>query len=321
MSAAPSVLVLTDRYDPTADFVVSELNRREVPVFRADTREFPTELTVGAEIGPHGWQGRIKNARRSIDLATVSGIWYRRPTAFTFADGMSADERRWAATQARLGFGGLLASCEPWLNHPHRIGYAEYKPVQLHLATQCGLAVPRTIVTNEPETAREFVAGLAQAIYKPFGGTSAIIDTDGTHQLFATRVTAGQAANASVGQTMHLFQEWIPKDHEVRLTVVDNQFFAARIDAHTLAAETDWRADYRALEYAPIETPASVRTRVIDLFGQLGLRFGALDFVVDPAGNWWFLECNPNGQWAWIETETAMPITSALADALQGRTK
>ncbi|MGH3800408.1 MAG: hypothetical protein ACRDTD_09805 [Pseudonocardiaceae bacterium] len=30
------------------------------------------------------------------------------------------------------------------------------------------------------------------------------------------------------------------------------------------------------------------------------------------------LECNPNGQWAWIEDETGLPISSALADALEG---
>jgi len=27
---------------------------------------------------------------------------------------------------------------------------------------------------------------------------------------------------------------------------------------------------------------------------------------------------HPNGQWAWIEDETGLPITAALADALQG---
>jgi glutathione synthase/RimK-type ligase-like ATP-grasp enzyme len=54
------------------------------------------------------------------------------------------------------------------------------------------------------------------------------------------------------------------------------------------------------------------------LLDRLGLRFGALDFVVTPDGEWWFLECNPNGQWAWIEDETGLPIASALADALEG---
>lgn len=51
----------------------------------------------------------------------------------------------------------------------------------------------------------------------------------------------------------------------------------------------------------------------------LGLRFGALDFLVRPSGEWVFLEINPNGQWAWIEDKTGLPIAAAIADALEGR--
>ncbi|MGI9001791.1 MAG: ATP-grasp ribosomal peptide maturase [Pseudonocardia sp.] len=320
MSAARSVLVMTDRYDPTADLVVEELNRRDAPVFRFDTSEFPTALTVSAELTGKQWRGRARTARRSLDLDDISGVYYRRPTAFAFPDGMSVEERRWANVQARLGFGGLLASLEPWLNHPHRIGYAEYKPVQLRTAVAAGLLVPRTLVTNEPDTARAFVSEVGEAICKPFSGTTAVTDTEGPHQVFATRVTPEQAGDPSVAHSMHLFQQWVPKDYEVRLTVVDDQFFAARIDARTAAATVDWRADYHALDYTAVTTPKFVRTRVTELLRRLGLRFGAMDFVVAPDGEWWFLECNPNGQWAWIETETVMPIAAALADALEGRT-
>jgi len=37
------------------------------------------------------------------------------------------------------------------------------------------------------------------------------------------------------------------------------------------------------------------------------------------SGDWVFLEINPNGQWAWIENETGLPIASAIADALTGQ--
>jgi glutathione synthase/RimK-type ligase-like ATP-grasp enzyme len=46
----------------------------------------------------------------------------------------------------------------------------------------------------------------------------------------------------------------------------------------------------------------------------LGLRFGAFDFVLDHSMNYWFLEVNPNGQWAFIERETGIPISKAIAD-------
>lgn len=62
---------------------------------------------------------------------------------------------------------------------------------------------------------------------------------------------------------MHLFQEWVPKDYEVRLTVVDGEFFAARIDSESDAAHVDWRSDYDNVSYQVIETPGVVRSRVL----------------------------------------------------------
>jgi ATP-grasp ribosomal peptide maturase len=314
------VLILTHRFDPTADRVVEELNNRDVPLFRCDAGDFPERLSVGAELIDGQWSGQMQTTRRSLDLSTVSGIYYRRPADFEFHPDMSENERRWAAIQARMGFGGLLATLEPWLNHPHHIGYAEYKPVQLRAAVACGLQVPRTIVTNDPEIARQFVDRAKKAICKPFGGAG-ISDYDGYRQSFSTVVESARCGDSNIARTMHLFQEWVPKEYEVRLTVVDDQFFAARIDGKSEAAHIDWRTDYDALSYQTIATPRFVRSRVGALLGRLGLRFAALDFVVAPDGEWWFLECNPNGQWAWIEDETGMPIAHALADALEGKSE
>ncbi|MGH3794036.1 MAG: ATP-grasp ribosomal peptide maturase [Pseudonocardiaceae bacterium] len=320
MSTARSVLILTHQFDPTADKIVQELNSRDVPLFRVDTSEFPEKLSLSAELVNGHWAGQLRTARRRLDLSAVSGIYYRRPTNFQFHPDLSENERRWAVIQARMGLGGLLATLEPWLNHPHQIGYAEYKPVQLHTAVSCGLPVPRTLITNEPATARAFVTDAGPAVYKPFSG-SGVFDEDGFRQVFCTPIGPEQCDDRNISRTMHLFQQWIPKDYEVRLTVVDGQFFAARIDGESEAAQVDWRSDYGALSYEKIETPKVVRSRVSTLLGRLGLRFGALDFVVAPDGEWWFLEINPNGQWAWIEDETGMPISCALADALEGNSE
>ncbi|MET7548368.1 hypothetical protein ABZS95_28475 [Streptomyces sp. NPDC005479] len=78
----------------------------------------------------------------------------------------------------------------------------------------------------------------------------------------------------------------------------------------------DWRTDYEALTYTPIEVPDRVATAVRALLFHDGLRFGALDFSVDRSGAWWFLENNPAGQWMWIEKDTGLPIADAHAQFL-----
>nr|WP_269440684.1 ATP-grasp ribosomal peptide maturase [Micromonospora tarapacensis] len=313
-------MVLTHPFDPTADYVVMELNRRGAPVFRCDPGQFPQRLTVaarldGSEGAGAGWVGGLHLPERHVSLADVGCVYYRRPTGFDLPAGMSEQVRRWSANEARMGVGGVLAALPRWLNHPVDIGRAEYKPVQLTHARVCGLRVPATLVTNDPAEARAFVGEAGRAVYKPFTPTG--ITEAGSHRVtFTTPITVADV-DESIRLTAHLIQAWVDKAYEVRLTVADDTLLAARIDTSSEAAAADWRADYDAVTYTPLpEVPDTVRDGVRALLGRLRLRFGTLDFIVSPDGAWWFLEVNPNGQWAWIEDATGLPITAAITDAL-----
>jgi ATP-grasp ribosomal peptide maturase len=313
--ASRTVLVLTQKFDPTADHVVEELNHRGVAVFRIDAAEFPQQLSVSAVLTDGGWSGVLRTAHRQVRLTDVCGLYYRRPTSFIFPDGMSGQERRWAHSEGRLGFGGLLSSLPHWMNHPSRIAQAEFKPVQLCAANNAGLRIPKTIVTNDPSAARDFAESVQKVIYKPFSAHG--ITECGEHRmLYASLVSRKDHGEPSIRLTAHLFQEWVEHAYAVRLTVVDGHFFASSIHSGSPAAHIDWRSDYGALSYSVTEVPQDVRRGVGTLMRTLELRFGALDFLVTPGGEWVFLEINPNGQWAWIEEETGLPITSAIADAL-----
>ncbi|KWX02260.1 hypothetical protein TH66_11015 [Carbonactinospora thermoautotrophica] len=45
---------------------------------------------------------------------------------------------------------------------------------------------------------------------------------------------------------------------------------------------------------------------------------GSATVVLDEnqTDRWWFLECDPNGQWAFAQDKTGMPIAAAFADLL-----
>jgi ATP-grasp ribosomal peptide maturase len=316
----PVTLVLTHPFDPTADYVVSELNRRGAPVFRCDPGEFPKRLTLAARIGADAtrWTGTVRLPERAVSLAEVGCAYYRRPTAFDLTAGMNDQVRRWSAAEARMGVGGVFSALPNWLNHPSSIAAAEYKPVQLAYAAACGLPVPATLITNDRDEAAAFLNHVGHAVYKPLTPAD-LIDGD-AHRVVFTVPIAITDLDESIELTAHLIQTRVNKHYEVRLTVVDDVFFAARIDAATEAARLDWRADYDALSYTPLmQIPDPVRRGVCALMERLRLRFGAFDFAVDNDQTWWFLEVNPNGQWAWIEDETGLPIAAAIADALTRR--
>lgn len=113
-----------------------------------------------------------------------------------------------------------------------------------------------------------------------------------------------------------MIQEWVPKDHDVRLTVVGERCFAVAVHATSPQGRIDWRSRYDELTYRACDTPPAVRAGVVRYLCEFGLGFGAFDFSVTPDGAWWFLECNPAGQWGWLVDETDLPIADAIADEL-----
>ncbi|MCX4749652.1 ATP-grasp ribosomal peptide maturase [Kitasatospora sp. NBC_01287] len=319
MPVSGSVLVITGSFDPTADLVIEELARRAVPVFRADMAWFPSSLTLAASLEGLGWRGTLATDQRSLDLSNVRSVYYRRPTAPEFPDDMPPEARAVAMAEARRGFGGLLAALPcPWLPPPGRAADAEYKPLQLRVAAEVGLHVPRTLITNDPAAASRFADRLGSpVVYKPFSPIRGTLDGRSV-AVYANVLRPDDLPHPDIATTAHLFQEWIPKVHEVRLTVVGDRLFAAEIHAGSAAGHVDWRSDYESLTYRMCDPPAAVGTSVRRLLARLGLNFGAFDFIVSPSGEWWFLEVNPNGQWGFIEQATGLPITAAICDYLEG---
>ncbi|GAA3983763.1 ATP-grasp ribosomal peptide maturase [Thermobifida alba] len=309
-----TVLILTNTHDPTADDVIMRLRDRGTPVFRLDPADFPQRAVLHSEISADGWLGTLATEHRTLDLSTVTGVWYRRPRRFLLPEQMSRAERGWAADEARRGFGGIINTLPGWLNPPAAIGRAEYKPYQLHQAVRAGLAVPRTLVTSDPEQARAWCAQVGDVVYKPLG--AATWSEDGSHYaVYTTPLSPDEWGDPAIGRTAHLFQRRLDKQYEVRLTMVDDQAFPAAIHAHSDRSRTDWRTDYKALTYSIPPVPRRVLAGACTLLRLLDLRYAALDFVVEQ-GQWWFLEANPNGQYGWIQHQTGQQIGDAIADAL-----
>ncbi|MEU3186917.1 ATP-grasp ribosomal peptide maturase [Streptomyces sp. NPDC006923] len=315
------VLVIASRDDWPTDRVVKVLADRGVPVFRMDTSEFPKDLTLAGRIDARrGWAGALASPHRVIDLADVTAVYYRAPRAWDFPRGMSDAERRFAAAQARAGLGGVLSALDcRWVSHPASMSRAEYKPIQLAAARESGLTIPPTLITNHTDAVREFASDIdGPLICKPVA-SPVFIENDELKVVYTRRLTVRDLDDLrGVDTTAHLFQAWIDKAHEVRLTVAGDRLLAAEIHAGSGKAHVDWRSDYRSLTYRATETPPDIEAAVRRLMARLRLRFGALDFIVSPSGEWTFLEVNPCGQWDWIQHATGLPIAQAIADELQG---
>ena len=310
-----AVLVLTNRYDVTSDVVLRKLAARRVPVVRLDPgADLYAGASLSAKYGRAGRRGTLRTASRELHLADVRSVWVRRPSPYGGPAELPHQERRFAAEQSFWGTGGILGSLPGahYVNHPWDNRAAEHKPAQLAVALRCGFRVPGTLITSDPGEAREFVAGQpGGAVYKPLWNTPYRVDGS-PHSVWVREVRA-EEVTAGVALCPHLFQAKVEKAFDVRLTAVGDRMFGTRLDSPDL----DWRRRQHLMRCTPIDVPELVARSVTRYLAELLLIYGAFDFAVTGGGAWYFLECNPNGQWAWQPAEITDAIAEALTDQLQ----
>ncbi|WP_326594976.1 MvdC/MvdD family ATP grasp protein [Streptomyces sp. NBC_01803] len=313
------VAVITEPDNLTADRVVLELGELGVPVVRFDLADFPRDMTLNASLSPAGWHGTLSVHGRTVALQELRAIWWWHPGPPRIAlDGLCAAEAEWAREEAMAGVAGVLAALEcEHVNHPSRTRAAQSKPGALASAAACGLNVPATWIGNHPGAARGFAREtpggvVGKALTRPW-----IACPDGTSRSLHTTPVDHRAIDSGIGLGAHQLQHRVVKDHEVRLTVVGGEMFAARIDAHSPAAREDFRADYGALTYRHTQVPDTVREGITRLMAHYGLLVAAIDLLVDEQGHWWLVDLNPAGQWDWLQKELpALPLAQAMAELL-----
>lgn len=166
-----------------------------------------------------------------------------------------------AAELGDAGWVRAVAGAARWINHPSALADAEYKPRQLATARRLGMAVPPTLITNRAEAVRDFAARHGDLVVKPLA--EPIVEEAGSYTaVWTRRLAPADLRNLDgVDATAHLFQQWVPKRFEVRLTAVGDRLFPVSIPAGSDAARVDWRSDYDALIPPSLTTttPAPVR--------------------------------------------------------------
>jgi glutathione synthase/RimK-type ligase-like ATP-grasp enzyme len=190
---------------------------------------------------------------------------------------------------------------------------------QLTLASQLGFTTPDTLVSNDPDDVLAFYSQHAGRIISKRAAFSRIQE-DGDHAYrYTERMSRRDLGYIdAIRFCPMIFQEYVPKDFELRITVVGDDVFAAAIySQQSNHAKHDWRRyDHYRTRYDIHDLPDDVGKLCRLLTKRLQLSFGAIDMIVTPAGEYVFLEINANGQYLWIEEQTGLPITSSIVDLL-----
>ena len=201
---------------------------------------------------------------------------------------------------------------------------AASKMLQYKVATEIGFVIPQTVFSNEKDPFVKMAKKHEALVLKPIENSDIWFEETGLDYVFyAQKVPSGAVADVpetAFTQTVTFAQNYVEKAFELRVTVVDSEVFACKIDSQAQKEDqgkVDWRQGYDyGLKHSVFDMPKEVSENCKLFLKKMGLRFGCFDFIVTPEGQYVFLECNPNGQWLWIELETGLSISTAIARSL-----
>ena len=315
----PPVVIITNPKDPHADAVIHFLNKMEVDVVRFHAGEAHIDSAI--VVDAHGGSVRIGSSGRKFSTANLRSCWYRRPNPVDLhVASFNYPDKHLVTQETNAVLWGLYGCIDAvWYSHPYNIRQAAWKLYQLRVAAMIGFDIPRYLVSNETAAIKEFLNSYDYMVLKPIDErTTAIEIDDQPMSLYVKKFRASDLIQLTRQKPISpcYLQEYIDKAFDVRITVFGHSVFAVAIHHSANEEVVDWRVDSLELEHQVIECPPAINAMLIAYLKWMGLNFGAFDFSVDKAGHWYFLECNPNGQWLWIEIKTGLALAQTFAEHL-----
>lgn len=307
------VVIVTSRDDLHADLVGERLSDKGGRSFRLNLDEFPRNYRLDLELARGTWSGDLihKPSGEALRIFDIGAVWIRKSANFAFAaEDLAPQEQVYAAGETEHILIGLLYSLDCyWMSHPRALRSANWKGEQLLRAAKMGFGVPRSLISNRADSVRRFRKSVdGDMIFKPLSSPFLGADKVAAHDEIAAGIATTRITDEhdeildSVEQLPSFFQEYIPKQYELRVTIIGTKAFAAKIHSQDDArTRTDYRDFSAEVLYESAVLPAEIEHRCIEFVHSYGLTYGAIDLIVTPGGKYIFLENNPAGQFLFVE--------------------
>ncbi|MDF5706640.1 MAG: hypothetical protein PUP90_02890 [Nostoc sp. S4] len=314
-------LIITSKEDSHADLVIAKILKKslDIEIVRLNTEDFCSNVEI--EFNGDNFLVFIRDSHKKFRSSEVLSVWFRRPKEIEVShtnDEIAAFIKAQSTALLRGLYFGTHDSSR-WVNPLPNMHRARNKFQQIQLARKLDMRIPETLTTNNPSRAIEFVERLGKVCTKSLDEPNFLLD--GHIFPMFTRLLSKQEVieNADgIKNCPTLFQEYIDKKYDLRVTVVGKDIYPVAI----YSQDNDLsRVDFRGL--APgkmkrefVDIPVHLKTQILKFTYFQGLEYSAMDFVVTPDEQYVFLENNPNGQWQWIDDVTEGQISDAMIGLL-----
>lgn len=320
------ILALSNERDGHFLYVKEKIEKMGEQVVLCDFSQYPTDMEISFRINGNEDNVHLVVGGLEFNGREIKSVWNRRKSQPTAPSGLKGEKvREYISHESQFFVDSLPQVLNVlWVSNPDAISVASRKSYQLIMARKIGFQIPSSIIGNSQSQTRSFLDSLdAKIAVKTLGMPHIAVRTETEEDtlILYTRCKDKDEILSLAGSICNcptIFQQYIQKEFELRITVVGNKIFPCAIySQQSERTREDWRRyDIPNTPHKVHELPLNIETKCIALVRELGLMFGCIDMVVTPNGEYVFLEINPNGQWLWIERLTDMPIGEYLAEML-----
>ncbi len=256
--------------------------------------------------------GCVSGKRKSFNIKEIRSVWSRGFPVEDMPEIATAQNLIYHQWRYYIGYIVSQLSGAVWMNSLEAIALANNRLTQLKVATACGFKVPDSLVSNRRQDVENFIAENGEVIVKQISSGHPRECAD--RLLFARKLdrTSLSAYSDNIANSPSLYQSLVEKDTELRVYFVDGAVYCAgmRISG---GDDVDSRSLIAKKHYFKYSLDDATINKVHRLTNMMNLRYAAIDMAVDKFGDLIFFEVNHSGQWGYVEKETGIPVTQAIA--------
>ena len=307
----PNLLIFSAANDPHVQAVLPHLTRNTRALI-CDFSLFSGQCCASVQFSDSPCVVIHNQNGEKFYLDRVEAVWWWRPTTFPANDHLNKEVAEFLIEEHSHFWAGLMAILSQkirWYNYFQSNLLATRKIFQLHVARECRMSIPETLVTSSPHEAANFIRNHERVVFKALFGTDQIWrpTQEITDELIAK---LDHVAVCPV-----VFQEFIPGGEDYRIVLIDEFVQAVTFDTMNSRYPLDVSMDPETQCRVDI-IPDSLLSALRKFMNQLGLRYGAFDLRRKPDGEFVFLEINPAGQFLYLDLRAKTSIAKAMANAL-----
>ncbi|MEW6995963.1 MvdC/MvdD family ATP grasp protein [Colwelliaceae bacterium MEBiC 14330] len=317
------VLIITHSNDNNAIEEVSNvLAAQGITAVRFNTDLFPTKITIESYQNLKNEQILTLEDGKQYKLSDIGAIWYRRfHTGRDLPRDIEAQARKACFEESKRTLLGYFDALDVFkIDDYWTIRRASSKELQLIKARKHGIDIPDTLTTNNAEAVKKFYHKHQGAIISKMQTAFAIYNEGKESVVYTNPIKASDLEKLEQLNLCPMqFQEALTKELELRATVVGDKVFCIAIDSNKYQQENyDWRKKGSTTleEWFSYPLPTKEQAKLIALTKDLGLNYGAADYILTPKGELKFLEINPCGEFYWAVKYQKQNICEALAHHL-----